>query len=181
MKKNLEYYLKLNYPVEINKIPEEDGGGYSACIPVLGRHAFIADGYTLEEAVRNVLNLKDHYIKELYKKGIPIPEPETTYDFDEASGKFLVRIPKELHRLLIKRAEENGVSLNQYVLFLLTRAFEQDKIEHKMQSFVGKFENLFYDFMETEYNLNLKFDNTIKLLADVQKENTAKLIYYKAG
>ncbi len=181
MKKTLDYYLKLNYPIEIYKIPEEDGGGYSATIPSLGRYAFVADGETVEETIKNVLNLKDHYIKELYKKGIPIPEPELTKELNEVSGKFVVRIPKELHSSLIQRAKENGISLNQYILYLLTRAFEQEKMENVLQNFIQKFENLFHDIIETEYNLNFNFENTKKLMAKTQMENIHNLIYHKAG
>ena len=39
----------------------------------------------------------------------------------EFSGKVLVRIPKELHRLLVEKAQDEGVSLNQYCLYKLAR------------------------------------------------------------
>ncbi len=39
----------------------------------------------------------------------------------EYSGKLLVRIPKELHRALAQAAKENGVSINQYVLYKLAK------------------------------------------------------------
>lgn len=35
MKKDFNYYMSLNYPVEISVIPEDEGGGYLACIPLL--------------------------------------------------------------------------------------------------------------------------------------------------
>lgn len=173
--------MKLNYPVEIYKIPEEEGGGCSAYIPTLGRFTFVADGDTLDEAVKKVLKLKDYYIKELHKKGIPIPEPETTTEFDEVSGKFVVRITKKLHKLLIQRSKKNGTSLNQYVLFLLTKAFKQDKIENEMKNFIRRHKNLFYDKIETDYNFNLITDDIKKLSANIQSEEAAKLNYSKAG
>ena len=37
------------------------------------------------------------------------------------SGRLSVRIPKELHKELIKAAAENNVSLNQFVLYKLSR------------------------------------------------------------
>lgn len=39
----------------------------------------------------------------------------------EYSGKILVRIPKELHRQLAKLAKDNGVSINQYILYKLAK------------------------------------------------------------
>ncbi len=44
--------------------------------------------------------------------GLPIPEPRNLDDF---SGKFVVRVPRSLHRALVESAEQEGVSLNQYV------------------------------------------------------------------
>lgn len=40
---------------------------------------------------------------------------------DTYSGKLFVRIPKTLHQELAAEAKENGVSLNQYVLYKLAR------------------------------------------------------------
>lgn len=37
------------------------------------------------------------------------------------SGRISVRIPKELHKELIKAAAENNVSLNQFILYKLSR------------------------------------------------------------
>lgn len=39
----------------------------------------------------------------------------------EYSGKLLVRIPKDLHRELAAAAKRNGVSLNQYAIYKLSR------------------------------------------------------------
>lgn len=72
MKKNLEYYMSLNYSVELTHIPPDEGGGYSACIPKLGRSAFIADGDTIEEAVDNLNALKEESFKRMIKNGIDI-------------------------------------------------------------------------------------------------------------
>lgn len=37
------------------------------------------------------------------------------------SGKLMLRIPRELHKLLAEAAKENGVSLNQYAVYKLAR------------------------------------------------------------
>ena len=39
----------------------------------------------------------------------------------ECSGKISVRVPKELHFDLIERARNNGVSLNQYIVYKLAK------------------------------------------------------------
>ena len=38
------------------------------------------------------------------------------------SGKLLLRIPKELHKELAELAKQNGVSLNQYAVYKLSKA-----------------------------------------------------------
>ena len=39
----------------------------------------------------------------------------------ECSGRISVRVPKELHYTLLESAKENGVSLNQYVMYKLAK------------------------------------------------------------
>jgi antitoxin HicB len=53
------------------------------------------------------------------EEGIPIPEPRPDEDY---SGKFVVRVPRSLHRELVQRAEQEGVSLNQYINVALAYA-----------------------------------------------------------
>jgi len=44
------------------------------------------------------------------KSGVAVPDPIATRHF---SGKFMVRVPPEIHRKLALKAAENGVSLNR--------------------------------------------------------------------
>lgn len=41
--------------------------------------------------------------------------------YENFSGKFVIRIPKSLHYKLAIEAEQEGVSLNQYALYKLSR------------------------------------------------------------
>lgn len=54
--------------------------------------------------------------------GTPIPEPSNLEDY---SGQFKLRLPKSLHRLLAQRSSEEGVSMNQYCVYLLSRGTQQ--------------------------------------------------------
>ena len=47
-----------------------------------------------------------------------IPEPIKE---ESLSGKFVIRVPKSLHRRLVIEAEKEGVSLNQYAMYKLAR------------------------------------------------------------
>lgn len=110
MKKDLNYYLSLNYPSEISVIPEDEGGGYFACIPLLP--GCMTDGETVEEAYENLQDAKREWLGDMLDRGLPIAEPNMKVSF---SGRFVVRVPKTLHRLLAEESEREGISLNQFV------------------------------------------------------------------
>ena len=40
---------------------------------------------------------------------------------DKYSGQFKLRVPKALHKLLSQHAKQEGISMNQYCVYLLTR------------------------------------------------------------
>jgi predicted HicB family RNase H-like nuclease len=60
------------------------------------------------------------WIRAAKKVGNPVPAPSDRTDVNY-SGKFLMRVPKRLHAELARAAKGQGVSLNQYVLYLLTK------------------------------------------------------------
>lgn len=57
-------------------------------------------------------------IKDMEKSGEPLPEPIASRNF---SGKFMVRVPPQLHRELALRAAETGISLNRLVTHKLSQ------------------------------------------------------------
>ncbi len=113
MNKDLEYYLRLPYKVMIHPSPE---GGYVAEVPDLP--GCLTQGETLEELMEMVEDAKRCWIADALEKNEEVPEP-----VDESySGRILVRAPKSLHRILAEKAREEGVSLNQYIVYQLSRA-----------------------------------------------------------
>ena len=58
------------------------------------------------------------WIETAYESGddIPLPSTDETY-----RGKLLLRMPKSLHRRLAEEAEGENVSLNQYIVSVLSR------------------------------------------------------------
>lgn len=139
MRKNLNYYLKLDYPIEIKKLPKKDGGGYMASIPQLGEKAFRADGRTIKEALANLRKVKKDLFTDFIEEGTPIlePEPEPESIF---SGKFVVRMRPELHRQLVERAQKENVSLNHLVVHLLAYNSSLSAVERKIDELVNKIE-----------------------------------------
>jgi antitoxin HicB len=110
----LEYYLKLKYPVTIHEAPE---GGYVAEIEDLP--GCLSQGETVEEALQLIGEARCLWIESAHEDEKEIPSPRGEKDF---SGKFVVRVPKSLHRMLDKQAEKEGVSLNQYLVATLSRS-----------------------------------------------------------
>ncbi|MEW6187819.1 MAG: toxin-antitoxin system HicB family antitoxin [Thermodesulfobacteriota bacterium] len=65
---------------------------------------------TPEEALKGIRKVIAEAIKDMRKNKEPIPEPIATKGY---SGKFMVRVPPEVHRNLAIKAAEQGVSLNR--------------------------------------------------------------------
>lgn len=90
--------------------PNEEGGFY-ARIPDMP--SIFTGGVTEIEALKNAKLAIKEYLEICKKDRLPIPQSK--------SGKFNVRVPKDLHRELARKAAEQGVSLNQLVVYLLGR------------------------------------------------------------
>lgn len=70
------------------------------------------------KAFSGIRALVKDVVADLRKAGEAPPEPLATKKF---SGRFVLRMPTELHRALAVNAAEQGVSLNTYALQRLTR------------------------------------------------------------
>lgn len=137
---SLKEILNYQYTVELTKISEVEGGGYTACIPELGRYYCIADGETIEEVTNKLETMKREIVQSYYDRAIPIPTPKERYA--QYSGKFVVRVPKELHYTISRQAEENRMSMNQYLIYLLTQAVTVSQSEQENKSNVYRKKNL---------------------------------------
>ena len=67
---------------------------------------------TPEQALTGIRALVDEVLADLERNGEPLPEPISARSY---SGRFLVRVPPEVHRRLAIQAAESGVSLNRLV------------------------------------------------------------------
>ena len=73
--KPIRYYLSLPYPIRIEQIPEENGGGFVASIPLLGEHMFTGCGDTIAEALRSLADITVDHLEDLISAEADIPEP----------------------------------------------------------------------------------------------------------
>lgn len=110
----------MHYPIKL--FYSEEDKGFIAVVPDLpGCSAF---GETEEEAVKEVRTAIGLWIKTAKKEGRKIPKPSSEELY---SGRILARTPKSLHKALVEKAKEEGISLNQLVVYLLTRELKKPK------------------------------------------------------
>lgn len=110
MQRPIEEYLTLPYTIEVYRDDSDGEVGYVARVAELPGCMTQADNFAeLEEMIQDAMRA---WIETAIENGQSIPEPQA---LDEYSGKFVVRIPKSLHRQLAERASREGVSLNALV------------------------------------------------------------------
>ena len=114
MKKTVDYYMNLPYTIELQHDQEE---GWFVRVKEL--RGCTSQGDTAEEALYMIQDAMLAWLEVALEDGLPIPEPRPEEDY---SGKFVVRVPRSLHRELVEHAEREGVSLNQYINVALARS-----------------------------------------------------------
>jgi predicted HicB family RNase H-like nuclease len=86
----------------------EDDNEYVGLCVEFPSLSWLAD--TPEKALKGVRKLVADVLLDMAKTDEPIPEPIASKHF---SGKFMVRVPPEVHRKLAIQADESGISLNR--------------------------------------------------------------------
>ena len=114
MKNSLDYYMNLPYRLSIT--PDLEEGGYVAEYPELP--GCITCGETLDEVISLAIDAKKSWLTVAYNNNDDIPIPDSLNNY---SGQFKLRVPKSLHRTLALRAQEEGISMNQYCVAVLAK------------------------------------------------------------
>ena len=73
---------------------------------------------TPEAALKGIRKVVEGVIEDMKHSGEEIPQPIASKRY---SGKFMVRVPPEIHRNLAIQASESGVSLNRIAGAKLSR------------------------------------------------------------
>ena len=112
--KTLNDYLSMSYRMEI--VEDKDEGGYVVSYPELP--GCITCGETIESAIANAMDAKKEWLIAAMEEGIEISEPDNLEDY---SGQFKLRIPRSLHKSLAEHSKREGISMNQYCVYLLSK------------------------------------------------------------
>ena len=102
-----ENFMNKNYRVALQYDP--DGYWVAEHTELSGCKA---DGETAQEALSSLDISRKLWIESCLATGLEVPEPQEAPQY---SGRFVLRIPKSLHRDLAYEAEAEGVSLNSLV------------------------------------------------------------------
>ena len=121
--KDFEYYMNLNYPI---KYWNDDDGFFIEIPDLPGCMTFCDEFSQINEMAEDA---KRSWISSRLERGLEVPEPRNEEDF---SGKILLRLPKSLHRALSNQAKREGVSLNQYMLGLLSSKSSVEEVGNKL-------------------------------------------------
>jgi len=97
-----DYYYSVSFSAE-----DEAFVGRVAEFSSLAAH-----GSSLEAALREIRSLVGSVIEDLKESREPLPEPFSKRSY---SGRLNVRMPEYLHRQLVIEAQQQGVSLNQWI------------------------------------------------------------------
>ena len=92
---------------------KEDGGWIALAPELPGCSAF---GKTSAGALRELETAVELWLETAKSKKWSVPAPLAA---KKPAGKVLLRLPKELHQDYLSLATEEGVSLNQYMLYVL--------------------------------------------------------------
>ena len=103
-----EDILKLPYTQIV--VPMEDGTFHAEMPDFPG---CVATGETRAEALSTLQDVAESWLLSMIARDQPIPPPP--HQEHDYSGRFVLRLPKTLHRQAAIAAQREGVSLNSYV------------------------------------------------------------------
>ena len=111
--KDIEYYMSLKYPVNIE---QEQDGSFFISYPDLEGCFSCAD--TLEGVLIMGEDARRAWTETAIENGIFIPEPRKTENFPD---NYKIHMPRALYRQLAQNALKQGISMNQYCVYLLSK------------------------------------------------------------
>ena len=105
---------------------EEDEEYIATCPAFPGLSAF---GETEEEALKEAKIALEGFIETHKANRMALPEPIV---HEAVSGKFQLRLPKSLHRLAVRMAELESVSLNSYIADAVRARVSGDQVGNRV-------------------------------------------------
>ena len=155
MKKSVEYYMSLPYTKEIIKYP--DGGFF---VKVKELPGCMTEADTKEEAFEMIEDAMRAWIEVGLESGDEIPLPDAVNNASY-SGKILLRLPKSLHKELVEKAKKDNVSLNTYLVKLISERNILKKVMDLMENYSSGSDVDFYGTYTKDLDLQNENKNTV--------------------
>ena len=125
----------------------DEDNGFIAAIP--GIHGLSVFGKTREKALSELNVASEAYFKSLKKAGRQLPDEEKIIPY---SGQIRLRMPKSLHADLSDWAKDEGVSLNTYIVTLLSERHMGRNLVKKVDALKRKLETMNSRIMNRTYD-----------------------------
>lgn len=168
MNRDLEYYLKLDYPFVTKKYYDKGKQKYLIEYPDLPGCS--SHGETLSKAYSMAEKAKNLWLETCIKEEIKIPEPRA---IEEYSGRFVLRPSKSLHYELSNLAKQENTSLNQCILQLISKGLGKREAENDYKKELQELESILKSIGYRLEKLESKVTQWgIQEILDVEGEST---------
>ena len=87
---------------------------------------------SLEDAIKGLERLVGEVVEDMLSQGEKVPVPLAEREF---SGNLRIRVSPEIHRFLVTSAQEQGVSLNRFLVerLMMESANSRWKLQHSAE------------------------------------------------
>lgn len=175
--KSLEYYMGLNYSLEVRPMRDFDDSIYFVA-KYKELDGLEGVGETEQEAINDLKIAKEGWFELSLKRGFEIPEPIISNPSD--SVKITYRMPNSLNYKIDIYSENEGISKNTAITQLLQKGLSEHSIE-KINYTLGyelfnKFLNLFSNEKDSRVLLQ-ENDLNIYSIANEERYKTPQLIF----
>ena len=144
---------ELNYRFKAFQIETTEGWEWGVefiDVPNVG-----GGGDTVEEAYYEALENLHVYFEYLKEKGQPIPQPTKEPEYENYSGKLVLRLSKNNHAKLAELAQEENVSINSLLNEMITEGISNRVNKKAVKQLVNDLEKAY----SKENKLSLKLSN----------------------
>ena len=95
----------------------------------------VAEGTSPSEAYDNLERIAHSWVESLVSRGLEVPLPKEERDY---SGRIALRLPLSLHERAVQLAEEDGVSLNTFLVTAIAERVGVRQANSKAEDFLRR-------------------------------------------
>lgn len=143
--------IKLNYRFKAFQIEGEDGS-FEWGVEFIDVPEIVGGGDTVEEAYYEALENLHVYFDYLKDNGQPIPEPTKEPEYEDYSGKLVLRLSKHNHKKVAELADIENISINSLLNEMISEGIQKRISEKAVKQLINDTEKEYI----SNNNLSLK-------------------------